>query len=86
MKLPFVGWAFFALAVALAAWHVLSIGVLVGSEIREIQRPYGAAFIHVCKYLYINGIRTLPYPQIVLESHAQGENAFCPPTPPNNSN
>ena len=84
MRLPQVGWAFFALTVFVVAWYILSTGVLVGSAVQEISRPYGEAFVHKCRYLYLNGIQEVIDPKLVIDTREKASQQFCPPTPSSN--
>jgi hypothetical protein len=79
-----VAWAFFALAVLLAAWHYLTKGILIGSSVQAIARPYGEAYLHKCRYVYINGIREVIDPQVVIQTREEANQQFCPPTPSSN--
>jgi hypothetical protein len=81
MRLPPVGWAFFALILVLVAWYFLTKGILIGSDVQTITRPYGEAYIHKCRYLYLSGIREVIDPQVVIETHEIADQQFCPPTP-----
>lgn len=62
MKLPPVGWAFFALAILIVAGYVLNRGLYIGSEIlpKPLVRNDGEmVFLHAkhCHYLHFAGIR-----------------------------
>jgi hypothetical protein len=84
MRVPRVVWAFFALAALAFLWNVLNHGILLGAEVRQISRPYGEAYIHVCRYLYIGGIREAVYPEIVIATREEAELADCPSSPKSN--
>jgi hypothetical protein len=86
MKIPSVAWAFFALTVLLVGWHwhYLRNGILVGARVRVIERPYGEAYLHICRYLYVNGIREVVNPQVVIATREKADEQFCPPTPQSN--
>jgi len=53
MKIPSVGWAFFALAVIVLIGYVLNRGIYIGSEVR--RSPYGYA--KHCRYLHFAGAK-----------------------------
>jgi hypothetical protein len=76
MKIPTIGWAFFALAVVVLAGYVLNRGLYVGSTIDGRFINGNASYRQRCHYLYLNGVRD--------ESGFWMEdreltNFFCPP-------
>lgn len=65
---------------SIAAAGLLLIGVFVGSETGFRQRITGEmAYLHVCKYRYLSGVRLVVSPTIVYASQAEANEQFCPP-------
>ena len=84
--MPAVAWAFFGLAVLFVGWYILNNGVYVGTSVQVVERPYGEAFLHKCKYLFTNGTQEVVFPREVVRTKQQASAITCPPSAPTFSN
>jgi hypothetical protein len=73
-----LGWAFFGLAAVYVGWSALRDGIYLGADVQQIERPYGVAYLHKCKYLTAAGVEEAIYPRVVIYSEAQAAAAPCP--------
>jgi hypothetical protein len=86
MKLPPVGWAFFALAVLALIFYGLDRGIFIGSEVRFNERAAqqgGSYYSYECRYLYLSGIRTVFGSGTGKTEDEAASEGFCPTFGPN---
>ena len=67
-----------ALVAAFGVWPEIKEGVLIGRQAREIDRPYGTAYINVCSYFTASGIAYTIYPAEVIPTRKKADMAICP--------
>jgi hypothetical protein len=67
-----------ALIAAFVVWPELKNGVLIGREVREIDRPYGTAYINVCSYFSTIGITYAIFPSEVIPTRKIADTATAP--------
>ena len=57
MRVPTIGWAFFALVIALIIGYLLTIGIFIGSVFTPFQYGNQTHYSRQCNYLYLSGTR-----------------------------